>query len=77
MRVFDEIIGGAQMIGLFARGEQVLASAKEGFVSVASYKLLVNNSKIIESVLCDFASTLIIAILLLDQRSGSEVEGVV
>jgi ABC-type transport system involved in cytochrome bd biosynthesis fused ATPase/permease subunit len=62
VRVFDEVIEGATLIRIFGRNEAVLNKAKEGFIRVAAYKQAVNSARLVQDLLCELCSTIVIGL---------------
>jgi hypothetical protein len=62
VKVFDEIIEGGMMINVFSKNKEAFNQAKEGFISVSSYKQAINSSKIVQNLLGELTSCLIIAL---------------
>jgi ABC-type transport system involved in cytochrome bd biosynthesis fused ATPase/permease subunit len=62
VKVFDEVIEGAQMIAIFQRQEAAIHKAQAGYVNVAAFKLTSQTVQIAEEAICELAGTLIIAL---------------
>lgn len=70
------------MINIFSKGEDVLEKAKNGFRSVSSYKQAINTAKIVQDMICELGSTIIIGLgleygTILKIRDGEQNEALV